>query len=234
MRFLLTNDDGFGSEGITALEGAAAQLGEVSVVAPDLHLSGCSHQITDKRPIRVTPRGPARYTIDAFPADCVRIAAVPLALEFDWVLSGVNHGGNMGVDLFLSGTVAAVREAVLLGYPAIAFSQYRRNRHVECDWTWTQRQVERVLPFLMTQTLAPGHFWNVNFPHPEVDHDPAWVFCNPEQQPLQLRYKSNDQEISYVGSYQERPRNAGSDAAVCFGGQIAISMVPVFAPAVHG
>ncbi len=228
MRFLLTNDDGFGSEGITALEAAAVRLGSVSVVAPDDHLSGCSHQITDKRPIRITPRGEQRCSIDAFPADCVRLADQVLNLKCDWVLSGVNHGGNLGVDLFLSGTVAAVREAVLLGQRAIAFSQYRRNRHVACDWSWTERQVARVLPFLLEQPLAPGYFWNVNFPHPESGTDPDWAFCDPEQQPLQLKYESNASSVMYVGSYQERPHSAGSDVAICFGGQIAISKVKVF------
>ena len=228
MKFLLTNDDGFGSEGITALEGIARQLGEVAIIAPDNHLSGCSHQITDKRPIRLTERGPQQWSIDAFPADCVRLAHRVLNIPVDWVLSGVNHGGNLGMDLFLSGTVAAVREAVLLGYKAIAFSQYRRNRHIPCSWDWTQRQVGRVLPFLLSQPLESGMFWNVNFPHPDEEHDPDWLFVLPERQSLQLKYDVTGDEIMYTGHYQERPRIAGSDVDVCFGGRIAISKVSVW------
>lgn len=227
-RFLLTNDDGISAEGIQTLERAASRFGEIVVVAPDQQHSGCSHQITDKRPIRVTTHGQGRYSLDAYPADCVRLAHLSLAPDCDWVLSGVNHGGNLGVDLFLSGTVAAVREAVILGRKAIAFSQYRRSRKIDNDWNWTARQLERVLPALLAEELEPGQFWNVNFPHPESAHDPEWVFCPPERQPLQLKYQLTEEMHHYDGSYQERPRTAGTDVDVCFGGRIAISRVRVF------
>ncbi|MCA9029777.1 MAG: 5'/3'-nucleotidase SurE [Planctomycetaceae bacterium] len=228
MKFLLTNDDGFDADGITVLSQAAQALGSVCVVAPDEHLSGCSHQVTDRRPIRVQPRREDHFSIDAYPADCVRLGLTRLFEDVDWVLSGVNHGGNLGVDLFLSGTVAAVREATLLGKPAIAFSQYRRNRHLPCNWDWTAQQVERILPMLLEQELPPGCFWNVNFPHPNVHPSPEVVFCEPERQPLQVQYQSNGDSVQYVGVYQERPQTAGRDVAVCFGGQIAISQISVF------
>lgn len=228
MRFLLTNDDGYGAPGLETLERAAIARGSISVIAPDDHLSGCSHQIVDKRPIAVTHKGEGRFTLDAFPADCVRLANQGLVPEFDWVLSGVNNGGNLGVDLYLSGTVAAIREAAILGHRAIGFSQYRRNRHVEADWSWTERQVGRVLPVLLERGLDPGYFWNVNFPHPEGDIDPPLVFCDPDPQPLQLAYVSNGETYTYSGSYQKRPQTPGHDVEVCFGGAIAISLVSVF------
>ena len=120
MRLLLTNDDGIDAPGLAALERVAALLGEVSVVAPLGHFSGCSHQVTTHRPLRVEGRGERRWAVAGWPADCTRVALRGLGVEADWVLSGINAGGNMWADVYISGTVAAVREAALLGRPGVA------------------------------------------------------------------------------------------------------------------
>ncbi len=125
MRFILTNDDGIDAEGLAALAQAAATLGPAVWVAPDSHHSG--------RPIRLSRRDEFRWAIDGTPADCVRVALAHVAPDADWVLSGANHGGNLGADVFHSGTVAAVREAALHGKPGVALSQYRR-RGLDVDW----------------------------------------------------------------------------------------------------
>src|SRR6516162_8079498 len=108
MKFLLTNDDGIDAEGLAALAEAAAPLGTIVCVAPDSHHSGCGHRVTTDRPLRVRPLGDNRWSLDGTPADCVRVALAHVAPDVDWVLSGVNHGSNLGVDVFHSGTVAAV------------------------------------------------------------------------------------------------------------------------------
>src|SRR5436853_363994 len=133
MQFLLTNDDGIDAQRLAALAAAAEALGPAIWIAPHTHLSGCGHRVTTDQPIRLIPRGHERWAIDGTPADCVRVALAKLAPEVDWVLAGMNHGGNLGADVYHSGTVAAVREAAYHGKPAIAFSQYRK-RGQEIDW----------------------------------------------------------------------------------------------------
>src|SRR5262245_18020009 len=126
MKILLTNDDGIDAPGIVTLHQIATQFGDSVIVAPHVALSGCSHQVTTDRPIRVTTLANNRHSIDGTSSDCVRIGLLQFATDVDWVLSGINDGGNMGVDVFMSGTVAAAREATLLGKKAVAISQYRR------------------------------------------------------------------------------------------------------------
>ncbi len=133
MKFLLTNDDGIDAAGLMALEQAMSTLGECVVVAPDQHLSGCGHQTTMHRPLALSHVSDQRHALDGTPVDCVRIGLGHAAPDSDWIISGINEGGNLGADLYRSGTVAAVREGALLGKPGIAVSQYRR-RDSAADW----------------------------------------------------------------------------------------------------
>src|SRR4051794_34816796 len=114
MILMLTNDDGIEAPGLSALEAAAEGVGERRiVVAPAGPQSGCGHAVTTHRPIRVDRRGESAFAVEGTPADCVRLAIHHLDPGVDWVLSGINSGGNLGADVYHSGTVAAVREAVL-------------------------------------------------------------------------------------------------------------------------
>lgn len=123
MRFLCTNDDGILAHGLDCLVRAAEPLGEVTVVAPDREQSATSHSLTLHHPVRPVRRGERRYQIDGTPTDCVMVAVGALmAQRPDFVLSGVNHGQNMGEDVLYSGTVAAAMEGVSLGIPSIAIS----------------------------------------------------------------------------------------------------------------
>ena len=140
-RYLLTNDDGIEAPGIAALHLAVDRGG--TIVAPLEHQSGCGHQVTTHQPIsvieRLNPdcvmadRPNYHYAIAGTPADCIRVAVKYLKLDMDYVLSGINAGGNLGVDAYISGTVAAVREAAILGLPGIAISQYQQSPH-PIDW----------------------------------------------------------------------------------------------------
>src|SRR5438876_445357 len=134
MRLILTNDDGISAPGLGALLAAAVRLGDPVVAAPTDALSGCSHRVTTSGPIHITQPEPGRYAVAGTPADCVRVALHTLAPDAAWVLSGINEGGNLGADVWHSGTVAAVREAVLHGWPGVALSQYhRRGRPIDWD-----------------------------------------------------------------------------------------------------
>lgn len=123
MHLLCTNDDGILAYGLDALAKAAATLGEVTVVAPDREQSATSHSLTLHHPVRPVQRGERRFQVDGTPTDCVMLAIEALMpVRPDFVLSGVNHGHNMGEDVMYSGTVAAATEGVMLGIPAMAIS----------------------------------------------------------------------------------------------------------------
>src|SRR6266700_6983848 len=123
MRLLLTNDDGILAHGIDCLIASVEPLGEVTVVAPDREQSATSHSLTLHHPLRPIPRGNRRWQVDGTPTDCVMLAVEALMPNRpDFVLSGVNHGQNMGEDVLYSGTVAAAMEGLSLGIPSVAIS----------------------------------------------------------------------------------------------------------------
>src|SRR3954471_18375796 len=125
MRILVTNDDGIYSPGIAALAQAASQFGDVRIVAPDVEQSSASHAITASRPLsyRRTPLpcGIEAYRVNGTPADCVALGAYNWE-KVDVVLSGINLGTNIGNSIWHSGTLAAAKQAALLGLRGIAFS----------------------------------------------------------------------------------------------------------------
>jgi 5'-nucleotidase len=227
MRFLLTNDDGIDAPGLAALERAASQLGEASVVAPAREFSSCSHQVTTRSPLVVRRAGPGRWAVDGWPADCARVALCGLELGVDWVLAGINAGGNMGADVFISGTVAAVREALLLGKPGIALSHYKR-RELAFDWEAASAWVLPILRELTQRDIEPGCFWNVNLPHlPPGSPVPEIVFCPLDLSPMPVRYRLDGEQYVYAGDYHSRPHKRGGDVEVCFSGKVAVSLVRV-------
>ena len=124
MRMLVSNDDGIYSPGIAVLADVASRFGEVRIVAPDVEQSSMGQAITSNRPLtyRRTPlKKFDAYRVNGTPADCVALG-VHLWEKVDWVLSGINLGPNLGTGLWHSGTVAAAKQAVLLGLRGVAFS----------------------------------------------------------------------------------------------------------------
>ena len=129
-RILISNDDGIHAPGLKVLERVARRLAkEVWVVAPETEQSAASHSLTMRRPLYLRQVGRRRYTVDGTPTDCVLIAIHQVMKDRlpDLVLSGVNHGGNLGEDATYSGTVAAAMEGTLLGIRAMALSQVYLN-----------------------------------------------------------------------------------------------------------
>jgi 5'-nucleotidase len=243
MNILLTNDDGIDAPGLAALEAACRRalpdVQRLVVVAPKDPHSGCGHRVTTDRPLVLEPVGPNRFYVDGTPADCVRLAlhAVfpPGEPPLDWVFSGINAGGNLGVDIHHSGTVAAAREATLHGVRSLAASHYHR-REAPIDWERAARWMAEILaavvgvgsaegePFTSAQPLGAGEFWNVNFPHPlEPVEFPAIIECEIDPSPLPIGYEKADDGWRYRSRYHERPRLPGSDVDTCFSGRIAVS-----------
>jgi 5'-nucleotidase len=229
MKLLLSNDDGIDAPGLQALVCAARMLGDPVVVAPAEPQSGVSHAVTSHGPVRIEPRGEKRFAVYGTPADCARVGLLKLVPNAKWVLSGINHGGNLGADVHYSGTVAAVREAVLHGWPGAAVSQYRR-KGVESDWERAAKWVARVLADLLARPTEPGLFYNVNLPHlAPTDDDPEVVFCPLDPHPLPLSYRhEQDSGLHYDGDYHARRRTLGADVDVCFGGRIAVTAIRLF------
>src|SRR5574343_1436386 len=123
MRILISNDDGYFAPGIAALQVALADIGEVTVVAPERDRSGASNSLTLDRPLSLRRASSGFYYVNGPPTDCVHLAVTGMLDELpDMVVSGINHGANMGDDTIYSGTVAAATEGFLLGVPAIAIS----------------------------------------------------------------------------------------------------------------
>lgn len=166
MRVLVTNDDGIHSEGISVLADAARQLDnvEVIVVAPADEQSACSHSLTLRGDIVVDRLDGNRISVHGTPTDCVLlsleeeiIGPVP-----DLVLSGINHGANMGDDVTYSGTVAAAMEATLYGIPSIAFSVAGRGDFL---FETPARMIREIVERMLAEKMEPKTFWNVNFPN---------------------------------------------------------------------
>lgn len=237
MRILLTNDDGIDAPGFRALIEAVTRLDDVEliVVAPASEQSQCGHRVTTATPLRVERRNDRIYAVDGTPADCVRVGLFGLACEPDWVFSGINQGGNLGQDIVISGTVAAVREAAYHGVKGMAFSHYVK-RGKEVDWDRAARWVAALIGKHLESNLGRGEFWNFNLPHlpGEMAELPQSVRSQPAASPLLVDFarsaESPDSQITeflYTGSYADRPRDPGSDVEACFGGQVSVSKLSV-------
>lgn len=162
---LVSNDDGHFSRGLAALRAALRAIGEVIVCAPETEQSAVSHALSLNKPLRIRDVSDGVFAVDGTPADCVYVALHAegriLPRRPDLVVSGINHGLNLGQDVFYSGTVAAAREGALRGIPAIAASA-----HVQADFEAAAIKVaelaQRVLVNRAAGARAP--LVNVNFP----------------------------------------------------------------------
>jgi 5'-nucleotidase len=229
MKLLLSNDDGIDAPGLEALLCAARKIGDPIVVAPAGPQSGVSHAVTAHGLLRIEARGEKRFAVHGTPADCTRIGLLKLVPDAKWVLSGINHGGNLGADVHYSGTVAAVREAVLHGWPGVAVSHYRRE-NMEFDWQRAASWVARVLKDLPRRPTTAGRLYYVNLPHLRpCEDEPEMVFCALDPHPLPLSYRHEEGGgLFYDGIYHSRERTRGADVDVCFGGRIAVTAIRLF------
>jgi 5'-nucleotidase len=167
VRILCTNDDGILAYGLECLVRAAREIGDVTIVAPDREQSATSHSLTLHHPLRPVARGPKRFQVDGTPTDCVMLAVEALMPERpDFVLSGINHGQNMGEDVLYSGTVAAAMEGLALGIPSIAISF--AGGDLRADVSRLDEQVGVLVPLLRHLTsLTPfpaDTLFNINLP----------------------------------------------------------------------
>jgi len=181
MRVLLTNDDGIGAEGLHALRRALAELGDVEthVIVPDSNRSATARSITTRSPLTVEEveldDGSIAYATDGTPVDCVRFGDLGLVGERpDLIVSGINHGSNLGDDITYSGTVAAALEGIVLGTAAIAISQQSSAREMgflpgrRFDFAVAARLGAELVRLLASDPLPAGTLLNVNCPAGEL------------------------------------------------------------------
>lgn len=162
MKILVSNDDGYLATGINVLADALEKIADIVVVAPDRNRSAASNSLTLNDPLRISKTGENRYCVNGTPSDCVHLALTGfLEEEPDLVVSGINHGANLGDDVIYSGTVAAAMEGRFLGFPTIAVSLVGRSpTHFETAGRVAAELVQR----LQKHSLPKEFILNVNVP----------------------------------------------------------------------
>jgi 5'-nucleotidase len=163
---LVTNDDGYRSEGIRALADALKKIGDVTIVAPIDEASAIGHALTLKRPLRLETMGEHLYAVDGTPTDCVNIAVTQVFKRLpDLIVSGINKGWNLGDDVTYSGTVAGALEGALLGVPGIAVSLAQTRGTY--DFSHSAAAAATLAAQMLAKPLPLRTFLNINLPKGE-------------------------------------------------------------------
>jgi 5'-nucleotidase len=166
LRILVTNDDGYRSEGIHALAAALRDLGDVTIVAPTTEASAIGHALTLRRPLRLEAIDERVFAVDGTPTDCVNVAVTHVFKRLpDLVVSGINKGWNLGDDVTYSGTVAGALEGALLGVPSIGVSL--RLTRGDWDFQYAARAAAVMADAIIRQPLPGRTFLNINVPKGE-------------------------------------------------------------------
>jgi len=235
MRILLTNDDGIEAAGLGALCRAIADLGEVHVVAPEQVQSATSHAVTFHRPIRVAShpgpgcQGVVGTSVAARPADCVKLAIAHLVPQpIDLVVSGINAGANVGVNVIYSGTVAAAREAAFMGLPAIAVSQHVGDWD-GIRWEASARHASEAIRRVLDGPMAPHTVVNINIPILDGGAEPKGMRVAPISTSSMVdKYEitpADDGSFHYqsCNAMTFRNREPGTDVAALFDGYVTLT-----------
>ncbi|HEV7774898.1 MAG TPA: 5'/3'-nucleotidase SurE [Conexibacter sp.] len=242
MRVLLTNDDGIEAEGLQVMRRALLDVPgiELAVVAPDGNRSATARSITTRRPLWVEQidfdDGTHGFATDGTPVDCVRLTQLGLIEEFqpEIVVSGINHGLNLGDDITYSGTVAAAFEALLLGLPGIAVSQQSQARELDFrlgrtfDFELAARFVARLVGELEQIPLASGTLLNVNVPGSEPDGVEVTMLGKriyDDVLQLQDQEHPNRRLFRIYGDAVQTGDEQGTDIAAIAAGRIAVTPV---------
>ena len=164
---LITNDDGVNSEGIRVLKKALASMGTVVIVAPNTEKSGCGHALTMHSPVRVKEIEKDIYSVTGFPSDCVYVAVHGLLpRKPDIIISGINKGANMGVDVYYSGTVAGVRQGIIDGIPSgFSISLVMEKKDKELLWEDAASFAVEMVKRLSEKGYTGKGFININYPN---------------------------------------------------------------------
>ncbi len=230
MKILVSNDDGYLAKGINALADALAEIADVTVVAPDRNRSGASNSLTLQSPLRVRRVREGRYYVNGTPSDCVHLALAGFLDEDpDIVVSGVNHGANLGDDVIYSGTVAAAMEGRFLGLPAIAVSLVGRNS----AYMDTAAKVAVELVLKLQEKPLPGDIMlNVNVP--DVPYaalrglEATRLGFRHRAEPIVKQRDPHGRPIYWIGPAGEgQDTGEGTDFAAIARGAVAVTPIKV-------
>jgi 5'-nucleotidase len=250
MRVLLTNDDGIEAEGLQALRRALRELPdiELAVIAPDGNRSATARSITTRRPLSVTELtfedGTLGYACDGTPVDCVKFATLGLieGFEPDVIVSGINHGSNLGDDITYSGTVAAALEGVVLGMPGIAVSQQSAAREMDFrlgeafDFEAAAAFTARLVSELDDVPLPSGTLLNINVPAGDPDGVEVTRLGKRiyRDELMLLEEDSGRRRYRIYGDQPSYEHEAGTDLAAVAEGRVAVTPLHFDLTAEHG
>ena len=236
MRILLTNDDGIDAPGLAALYEALTGLGDVVTVAPMTAQSATGHGVTLHRPVAVEER-PHGWAVDGRPADCVKLGLHAIfehidgVDDFDLVVSGMNAGANVGVNVLYSGTVGAAREANLSGVPAIACSLHLKDWDVDAaQWARAAGHARRAIDRVLAGPLDAQTLMNINVPVLDGDAEPAEGFAvvPASLSPMNIRYEPGTDDAGRttyrrLGSMSFREDRPDTDVSELFAKRITLT-----------
>ena len=230
MHFLLSNDDGYQAPGIAALAEALADLGQVTVVAPDRDRSGASNSLTLDAPLHVKQDSRGFNYVNGTPTDCVHLAITGLLEhEPDMVISGINSGANLGDDVLYSGTVAAAMEGRFLGVPAIAFSLAGERPD---DYQAAVKVATNIINRVINKPLEEDVLLNINIPylkHGEInDYQVTRLGNRHKSEPAQEAFDPKGRKVYWVGpAGPEQDAGEGTDFHAIRTGNVSITPLQV-------
>lgn len=223
---LLTNDDGVDSPGIRNLKKYLDSKYRVVIVAPETQKSTTSHSFTLHKPLYLKEHEKDVYSVDGFPADCVYVGANSILKNgLDLVVSGVNKGGNLGTDIYLSGTVAGARQAVMQGYSAMAFSvEIFDDKDV--FWETAFKVIDEVLEKYFNNEFKT--FLNVNIPNLEYKDLKGYKVCKLGEKEyftqVDWRVDPRNRKYCWIGGYLKVPKGiSGSDCDFVYSNFVSIT-----------
>ncbi len=231
MRILLTNDDGILAPGLVALYRELSKVGDVSVAAPATAQSAAAHAITINAPLTASRVHVHNefwgWSIDGRPADCVKLAIDRLIdPQPDLVVSGLNDGANVSINVLYSGTVAAAAEGALLGLPAVAVSLERGQ---ELDFAWAARIACAIIVRALAGPLRPGQLLNINIPNLAPGKKPRGIRVAPQSvQRMDDRYARRDApdgsaQYFLEGCFDEPDEAADGDLTALLAGHVVLT-----------
>ena len=219
MNILLTNDDGFDSEGIKLLKKKLSKYGRVVIFAPDSPRSACSAALTLRKPLYVHQMEPDVFKFSGTPVDCVSFALCNLNIDFDIVVSGCNHGHNISYDTMYSGTIGACLEAMIFRKPAIAFSALHNFEIVD-------EHFDEVWKFIIDKKLISNEYiLNINFPEDDYKGIALGELYYRKDQNYFVKDENSDGYLAYRYLQTDFSDNKNSDCYQVTHG--IISIVPI-------
>jgi 5'-nucleotidase len=232
-RILISNDDGIAAHGLAVLERIALALSDdVWVVAPALERSGAGHSLTIHEPLRPVKLGERRYSVSGTPTDCVMVAVNHILRDQppDLVLSGINHGPNLGEDVHYSGTVAAAMEGTLLGVRAIALSQ-AFSQLSKAPWQTAEHYGPNLIREICALPWGRDVLININFPDCAVDAvrgvKPSRQGRHKTGEDFVLRHDPRGRPYLWIGEQRYVDRSSEGDLKAVDDGYIAVTPLNV-------